>query len=37
MRGTFRYSPEHRYRPAASPVLKKVGRDGKVVHHGQYH
>ncbi|ORY88327.1 hypothetical protein BCR35DRAFT_301864 [Leucosporidium creatinivorum] len=32
-----RYSPEHRYRPAASPVIRTVGKDGKVVIKGQYH
>lgn len=32
-----RYSKEHRYRPAVSPVLKTVGKDGKVVLKGQYH
>ncbi|KAI5476066.1 hypothetical protein MNV49_000438 [Pseudohyphozyma bogoriensis] len=31
-----RYSPEHRYRPAASPVIKTT-KNGKVKHHGDYH
>ncbi|KAM0786886.1 hypothetical protein ACM66B_002311 [Microbotryomycetes sp. NB124-2] len=32
-----RYSKEHRYRPATSPVIRKVGKDGKEYLHGQYH
>lgn len=33
----YRYSPEHRYRPAASPIIKVVGKDGKVTRKGEYH
>ncbi|GAA5886472.1 hypothetical protein JCM6882_001647 [Rhodosporidiobolus microsporus] len=37
MRGVERYSPEFRYRPAASPVITEVAKDGKVNLKGQYH
>ncbi|GAA5907272.1 hypothetical protein JCM5296_000321 [Sporobolomyces johnsonii] len=32
-----RYSPEHRYRPATSPVVTQIGKDGKPKYIGKYH
>jgi len=32
-----RYSDKHRYRPAASPIVKVKGKDGKIKLKGQYH
>ncbi|GAA5832085.1 hypothetical protein JCM11251_002813 [Rhodosporidiobolus azoricus] len=37
MRGVERYSPEFRYRPAASPIITEVAKDGKIKLKGQYH
>jgi len=34
---TYRYSPEHKYRPATSPIVTQVGKDGKVTYKGKYH
>ncbi|GAA5883130.1 hypothetical protein JCM16303_006106 [Sporobolomyces ruberrimus] len=36
-RGVERYSPEHKYRPATSPIVTQVGKDGKVTYKGKYH
>ena len=33
----LRYSPEHRYRPAASPIVKVTDKAGKIKVKGQYH
>lgn len=32
-----RYSPQHKYRPAAAPVITSVGKDGKVYRKGEYY
>ncbi|GAA6025119.1 hypothetical protein JCM11491_004393 [Sporobolomyces phaffii] len=36
-RGVERYSPEHKYRPATSPIVTQIGKDGKVTYKGKYH
>ncbi|GAA5995542.1 hypothetical protein JCM5350_004029 [Sporobolomyces pararoseus] len=36
-RGVERYSPEHKYRPATSPIVTQVGKNGKVTYKGKYH
>ncbi|GAA5858051.1 hypothetical protein JCM8547_006679 [Rhodosporidiobolus lusitaniae] len=36
LRNVERYSPQHRFRPAASPIVTEVAKDGKVKLRGQY-
>ncbi|GAA6064731.1 hypothetical protein JCM10212_000402 [Sporobolomyces blumeae] len=36
-RGVERYSPEHKYRPATSPIVTQVKKNGQVVYKGKYH
>jgi len=35
--GVERYDKKHRFRPAASPVIKQVDRHGNVKVKGEYH
>ncbi|BGP65308.1 hypothetical protein NBRC10512_006155 [Rhodotorula toruloides] len=37
LRTVERYSPQHKYRPAAAPVITSVGKDGKVYRKGEYY
>ncbi|GAA6056921.1 hypothetical protein NBRC10513_006547 [Rhodotorula toruloides] len=37
LRTVERYSPQHKYRPAAAPVITSVGMDGKVYRKGEYY
>ncbi|BGP19388.1 hypothetical protein JCM10213_000625 [Rhodosporidiobolus nylandii] len=37
LRGVERYDQKHRYRPAASPIITSVGKDGKVAEKGRYY